>query len=210
MKKTETLDFDEEGRKLYASLNIDFSQVKSGPYNSLDPIWKHPTTGGTIYVGNQTAASSLDVLRAHNIISVVNCTSGPSQLPNYHDGKMNYYIFPVTYWSQHATETNESILAFSDPLFQFIDRALLQGGSVLVHCLAGAHRAGTTGCACLIHYAGLGASDAIAVAKRCRRIIDPIGMLPEFLTRLHRAEVEAEVERADSDIRYPDSHLTIW
>ena len=21
-------------------------------YNSCDPIWKHPTTGGTIYVGN--------------------------------------------------------------------------------------------------------------------------------------------------------------
>jgi len=57
-----------------------------------------------------------------------------------------------------------------------------------VHCLAGAHRAGTTGVACLIHYAGLDVPTAIMAAKRLRPIIDPIGQLPEFLMRLKRAE----------------------
>ena len=45
------------------------------------------------------------------------------------------------------TETPEDILKFFAPAFNFIDRALEKGNNVMVHCLAGAHRAGTTGVA---------------------------------------------------------------
>ena len=58
---------------------------------------------------------------------------------------------------------------------------LAAAGAVLVHCLAGAHRAGTTGCLLLMHKGGLGASDAIMAAKRLRPIINPIGSLPGVL-----------------------------
>ncbi len=34
---------------------------------------------------------------------------------------------------------------------------------------------------------GMDVTTAITAAKRCRPIIDPIGQLPEFLRRLHRA-----------------------
>ncbi len=61
-----------------------------------------------------------------------------------------------------------------------------------VHCLAGAHRAGTTGVACLVHFADMDVPEAIRLAKRLRPIIDPIGQLPEFLNRLRRAEIEAQ------------------
>ena len=37
---------------------------------------------------------------------------------------------------------------------------------------------------------------AIATAKRLRPIIDPIGTLPDFLNRLHRARVSAGLYRA--------------
>ena len=37
------------------------------------------------------------------------------------------------------------------PLFDFVDSKLGAGESVLIHCLAGAHRAGTAGTACLMH-----------------------------------------------------------
>jgi hypothetical protein len=57
-----------------------------------------------------------------------------------------------------ATDMN----AFVNPLFDFIDAALAAGGSVLIHCLAGAHRAGTTGITCLMHYTGLDPSGACA------------------------------------------------
>jgi protein-tyrosine phosphatase len=36
-------------------------------------------------------------------------------------------------------------LNFFKPCHDFIDEALKRGENVMVHCLAGAHRAGTTG-----------------------------------------------------------------
>ena len=65
-------------------------------------------------------------------------------------------------------------------------QALSRGDNVLVHCLAGAHRAGTTGCACLMHFGGLDVQQAISVAKKLRPIIDPIGTLPALLHNLHK------------------------
>ena len=156
-------------------------------FNHLDPIFKH-SSGGCIYVGNQTAASDLSILTKHGITHVVNCTSGAAKIPDFHRGKVNYLEFPISFWNQHVDSTDASVLKFADNLFSFIDSALEAGHSVLVHCLAGAHRAGTTGCACLMHYAGLPARPAIIMAKKCRSIIDPIGMLPEFLMRLERAK----------------------
>ena len=81
-----------------------------------------------------------------------------------------------------------SVYLFTDPLWAFIDSALDKGSSVLVHCLAGAHRAGTTGCACLMHYGKMKHKDAIKSAKQLRPIIDPIGQLPQFLMLLEAAE----------------------
>ena len=75
------------------------------------------------------------------------------------------------------------LTVFVNPLFAFIDSALAEGASVLVHCLAGAHRAGTTGCLCLMHYANLDVATAIASAKSLRPIIDPMGHLRELLNR---------------------------
>ena len=43
------------------------------------------------------------------------------------------------------TESQQGILDFFAPAHNFIDKALNQGKHVMVHCLAGAHRAGTTG-----------------------------------------------------------------
>ena len=46
---------------------------------------------------------------------------------------------------------------------------------MLVHCLAGAHRAGTTGCMLLMYKAGMPPGEAIKSAKKLRPVIDPIG-----------------------------------
>jgi hypothetical protein len=156
------------------------------PYWQTNGCRKHPTTGGTIYVGSQTAAQDMRLLVSNSITHVVNCTDS---MPFYHESRgIVYYRFDVSSWSRYVKSSPESVLAFADPMFQFIDRALEAGSSVLVHCLAGAHRAGTTGCACLMHYANIDDHrTAIMVAKRCRSIIDPIGMLPDFLRRLEVA-----------------------
>lgn len=58
----EELNFDDEARALWNRLNLDYNNRGSGYWNPTDPIWKHPTGGGVIYVGNQTAAENISYL----------------------------------------------------------------------------------------------------------------------------------------------------
>lgn len=82
--------------------------------------------------------------------------------------------------------TDEEAVSFAQPVLNFISDALDRGENVMVHCLAGAHRAGTTGIICLMHFAKLGVKEAIFMAKQCRPIIDPISDFPLLLARLAR------------------------
>mgnify|MGYP000677864853 CR=1 FL=1 len=72
-------DYDEEARKLFRQLNLppdgDASRGRS-MYNNLDAIYRHPKSGGVVYVGNISAARSADILRKNNISRVVNCQVG--------------------------------------------------------------------------------------------------------------------------------------
>lgn len=90
---TTNLDFDEEARKLWERLNLDPASRTGGQWNPTDPIFRHPTGGGTIYVGNQTAAENLPFLQSLGITRVVNCTTGASRIPNFHEGRLLYYTF---------------------------------------------------------------------------------------------------------------------
>jgi len=171
-------------------LGIDESTIDS--QGNLSPIFRHGG-GGSIYVGNVFVAQSLGVLQQFNITGVVNCTHGHGALPNFCEGKVGgprYYVFPISTWWTSINATNASVYAFTDPMFAFIETEISQGNNVLVHCLAGAHRAGTTGCACLMHFAKMDMEAAVRVAKSLRPIIDPIGQLPVFLARLEAAQAE--------------------
>ena len=103
-----------------------------------------------------------------------------------------YYRFPVSHW-HHSPEFGgrarptsleqkaKSAIKYFSPLFQWIEEATAKGQSVLIHCLAGAHRAGTTGVAWIMHKTNLGVHDAIAAAKQCRPIVNPFAHLLELL-----------------------------
>mmetsp|Transcript_33927 Transcript_33927/g.66215 ORF Transcript_33927/g.66215 Transcript_33927/m.66215 type:complete len:129 (+) Transcript_33927:250-636(+) len=112
-------------------------------------------------------------------------------MPLYHEktGKIEYYRFDIAGWwrTLGTSGGNEATRAFVKPVFTFIGNALSKGQNVLVHCLAGAHRAGTTGCACLMHFGGLEMKQAISTAKKLRPVIDPIGGLPELLGKIEKA-----------------------
>lgn len=58
-----TIDFDAEARALWERLNLDPKSRVTGQWNALDSIFRHPTGGGIIFVGNQTAAESLSMLK---------------------------------------------------------------------------------------------------------------------------------------------------
>eukprot|EP00606_Chrysophyceae_sp_TOSAG23-5_P001484 GSChrysophyteH2.ASY1.ANO1.532.1 assembled CDS len=173
-----TIDYDQAGRDAMAKLGVDASTKDEQGH--LTPIWRHPTGGGSIYVGNVYVAESLSILQRFGIGAVVNCTHGHGALPNFHEKKAEgprYYTFPISQWWTYVNATSASVYAFTDPLFKFIEDAVSSGENVLVHCLAGAHRAGTTGCACLMHFAELDQRTATTTAKSLRPIIDPIGQV---------------------------------
>mmetsp|Transcript_14865 Transcript_14865/g.29846 ORF Transcript_14865/g.29846 Transcript_14865/m.29846 type:complete len:211 (+) Transcript_14865:3-635(+) len=177
-------DFNEEAVKIFNRLGNPQGSV--GRFNACDPIWRHPTSGGTVYVGNVEAASNLGVLKQHGITHVVNCTDN---MPMYHSktGQIEYLQFDIASWSRYVRGGSESFYQFTNKMFQFVGETVSDGKHVLVHCLAGAHRAGTTGCLLLMHFAALDAHSAVALAKRLRPIIDPIGSLPELLKKAEEA-----------------------
>jgi protein-tyrosine phosphatase len=187
---TATTYYDDAAHQLFKELGLDrlsgAGELRAGClYNALDPILK--IGDAAVYVGNEQAARSRRMLDAANITHVVNCTDN---IVNFHEDSprpLQYLRFPISFWPQHVDSSHASVLTFAQQLFDFIDAALASGGSVLIHCLAGAHRAGTTGVCCLMRHHRLIPADATAMAKRLRPAINPIGYLPEFLRRYHLA-----------------------
>ncbi|CAK0899170.1 unnamed protein product, partial [Prorocentrum cordatum] len=132
------LDFDDEARKLWARLNLDPSQVSGGQYNALDPLWRHPQSGGTFFVGNQTAASQLKSFHSlpsnFHITHVVNCTDS---MPLYHDrpdGPIKYFRFDICSHGRRAHSDAEAV-AFVEPMLSFVGAALARGQNVMAPSL---------------------------------------------------------------------------
>merc|ERR1711924_223046 len=90
--------------------------------------------------------------------------------------------------SHRFCQSDEEATSFVQPMLNFVSAAVGRGENVMVHC-SGAHRAGTTGIICLMHFAELGAKDATALAKHCRPIVQPIGDFPLLLSRLESSGI---------------------
>lgn len=180
------LDFDEEGRKLLAAVGLDVEEALARhEYSHLDAVLR--IQNSRIFIGNQVSASSLELLQQQSISHVVNCTDS---MPNYHEDSaaIAYYRFDVSRFIYSGKlRDSAQLAAFCLPLFCWIDDAVAQGGNVLIHCLAGAHRAGATGIACVMHYGRLDAVQATSLVQRLRPIVSPIGNIPLFLSALEAA-----------------------
>jgi hypothetical protein len=181
-------DFDAEGRRL-------MEQIRGGArFNDLDVVATHPG-GGKVYVGNYTAAQKKDILDAHGIRHIVNCQDVTSE--NYHERnpEFEYFRFPISHWWREAKEisstnvatADEAVIQYFDRLFQWGDPVLSEGQNILVHCLAGAHRAGTTGVVYLMHLEKLRYKDALPIAQGRRGQINPIGTLMQLAIRYDEA-----------------------
>jgi hypothetical protein len=183
--------FDDEAHRLFAALNLPPAKgARRTAYDDLNAVWQHPTSGGKVFIGNQTAASSRTLLDSHNISCVVNCTT---DMQNYFekDPKFSYFRFKIATWYSFRliNEPNGASLFFA-PVFDWIGSMLEEGRSVLIHCLAGAHRAGTTGTTFVMHAANLSLKEALAIVKHIRPVVQPIGTLGQ-LARLYDKERKA-------------------
>eukprot|EP01050_Picozoa_sp_SAG11_P017481 SAG11_NODE_2527_length_3253_cov_1.733756_1_plen_326_part_00 len=221
----EEMDYDAEARKLFAAQNIKGTLVSQKP--NVNPIWRHPRTGASVFVGNKEAAYDVAVdglLDALNIYHIVDCRvmskecyfSGDDVLPAGAEkgaARQRSRFAIENYWrfcyagaesqlvagcpgcqSAHARcvvpthtrliESNCGMQQFFAPVFRWIDEATENGHSVLIHCLAGAHRAGSTAIAFLMHAQRLNAREATIAAKHCRPCIEPLGGFAGLLVRL--------------------------
>jgi len=176
------MDYSQEGRNLVAGLLSKYGlggQDMWGGYHKMDPVYQ-ADTGGVIYVGGWDAAEDLAGLEAAGITTVINCTT---DLGCPHTGRLHYLKFDISWWQRHTNYKVENIPGFIQPVLHTVETVLGRGESVLVHCLAGAHRAGTTGTLLLMHFLGKDSRQALLEARAKRSIINPIGDFPEFLKK---------------------------
>ena len=184
------LDFDDEARKLFKKINYSGDQVKDNMGFSREPdvVYQHPTSGAKFYIGDEMCAQDLKILSKLKIFHIVNC-KGASGV-NYHESNKNFtYIrFEISSWFSYPNvKTAEGVLRFFEKTHSFIDKALAQGHNVMVHCLAGAHRAGTTGVSYVMKAADLNFREALKITQMRRPIVQPIGGFDELLRHLEAA-----------------------
>jgi hypothetical protein len=153
-----------------------------------DAVYQHPKTGAKFYIGDETNAKDLETLTRLKIFHIVNCKGSSGE--NYHEKnqKFKYLRFEVSSWySFKDVKSPEGVLKFFGPVHNFIDKGLSEGHNVMVHCLAGAHRAGTTGVSYVMKACDMNFKDALKVTQQRRGIVNPIGGLQDLLMLLDAA-----------------------
>eukprot|EP00421_Protoceratium_reticulatum_P009368 CAMPEP_0168363674 /NCGR_PEP_ID=MMETSP0228-20121227/3811_1 /TAXON_ID=133427 /ORGANISM="Protoceratium reticulatum, Strain CCCM 535 (=CCMP 1889)" /LENGTH=202 /DNA_ID=CAMNT_0008376405 /DNA_START=1 /DNA_END=605 /DNA_ORIENTATION=- len=167
-------DYDEEARKLFARLNIKDAPGRASPYNDADVVFVHPS-GAKFFIGNAGLAANREALLRRGIMKIVNCQEMTSE--NYHEGdsRFEYLRFPISYWRQsRETGSPEGLLRYMEQgLFHWVDKRLEKGHNVMVHCLAGAHRAGTSGISYVMHATGMDLASALRAVQARRPIVEP-------------------------------------
>ena len=148
------------GNKFFDEMGIKVNEQRSNVRNYGDPdvIWEDSQTRGKVYVGNISAASELATLRKFGIRYVINCQGMDTKNYFEHMKDFTYLRFPIgaSYWSPFNMKSDEGVIRYFNVCFSFIESIVSKGESVLIHCLAGAHRAGTTGTAWLMYAEDLG------------------------------------------------------
>lgn len=177
--------YDELAKDIFSTLG---RKQGSKQYKALDSIYVHPENGATVYIGNIHASRSQKLLETKNISAIVNCTAdGRLSFENQENSKgvaYKYLRFSIAQWPKffHSrAQTPESVLEYVNQMIDFVEDSLDEGHSVLIHCLAGAHRAGTTGVLYLMAKHDISKTRATKLAKELRPIIDPIGTLKDLL-----------------------------
>jgi len=159
-----------------------------GDFHELDCVFQDPRTGGQVFVGGISAASNRATLAQHRITRVINCQDAKSENFFEGDSTLHYMRFSVATWFRApGMDTPAGVLQFFEPVFRWVDDAMSKGEVVLIHCLAGAHRAGTTGIATVMHLTGQPYQVALLETKRKRPVIEPILSLGNLLERLDAA-----------------------
>eukprot|EP01065_Artemidia_motanka_P031447 TRINITY_DN3781_c0_g1_i1.p1 TRINITY_DN3781_c0_g1~~TRINITY_DN3781_c0_g1_i1.p1 ORF type:complete len:227 (+),score=44.62 TRINITY_DN3781_c0_g1_i1:52-681(+) len=183
-------DYAEEGRRLLAEVGL-MGEKKPDRYSPCNALWRNPKNGATLFVGGQALASDRKALRDRGITRIVNCQDRDGKNYFQGDAELKYLRFEIGLWrsAEGCRDGGEGTRAYFEPMFRFVTENLRQGHNVLVHCLAGAHRAGTAGISLLMLLCGWDSQTATANAKALRPAIEPIGGFPILLAALDKAGI---------------------
>jgi len=179
-----------------------------------DVIYEHPSSKGKVYCGGIEAARTGAWHQAKGVYHIVNCQGPHSRNLHEDDNRYQYYRFSIALWRGHGkvavtdpflakhAKPNTEVTDYFSPLFDWIDTAIEAGHSVLIHCHAGAHRAGTTSVAYLMHKHHISNEVATKLAQCYRSVIDPWAydklerMLENYSKELQHAGKISEVQVA--------------
>jgi len=137
--------------------------------------------GGTLFIGALATASSRERLAKNGITAVVNCCGSRNKFAGDGIVYLDFDISDFHYGAREVLSSPHAVLGFFREFFAFCDRELARGGTnLLVHCRAGAHRAGAAGVAYLMYRRAKqkgeepwSSEDAIAFVQSRRPRVDP-------------------------------------
>lgn len=144
------------------------------PSNAMDEVYPG------IYIGEESAARDLKLLRKKGITHVLNAAKGKDR---YHvDTNQDFYkADKIKFLSIEATDImNFKICNFFDRTSEFITQGLASGGKVLVHCREGVSRSATLVLAYLMLKQGLSVQDAVRTVRSSREICPNEGFLQQL------------------------------
>jgi atypical dual specificity phosphatase len=116
-----------------------------------------------LYIGSLRVARDCDLLRSLNVTHVL--TVCPTR-PNHFEG-ICYKLVSI------PDSPNHRIDLLFDECFEFINSALANGGTVLVHCFQGVSRSASVVIAYLMKYKKMKFDRAFEFLKKRRSIVNP-------------------------------------
>ena len=167
--------WDREGRRT--------RDPRGRPQGTVDRILQLGQT--SVYQGGRDIPGDEDWLLAQNIKLVVNCTSNLA-MPAWVGAPStpSWVRFPGTGAITRPDSSVGSLSSFWASLWREVDQAKEAGGSILIHCNAGAHRAGLVGSSIAMRELGLKPKDAVAHVRKRRVVTHVTGDLFATLASL--------------------------
>ena len=143
-----------------------------------DPIYKHPSGGGELWLGTLSSANDIEYLKTFgckHIISVI-YDGVPTMPPEY-----GHLYIPV------KDNDKSKLEPYFDLTSEFIDNNILLGNNVLVHCSSGVSRSSTIVIAYLMNKQGMTLRDAYRyVYERRNKILPGKGFFIELMALDHK------------------------
>lgn len=147
-----------------------------------------------LYLGSIAAAQSSFSIRSLGITHIL--TVADSIQPKF-PKRIHYKIVEVT------DEDHTPLLPHFDECVEFIQRAISEGGSVLVHCLAGVSRSASVVAAYLMKVEEMALNEALKHIRQKRPLVSPN---PGFMRQLE--EYGQGLKPAEQLERRPSRRLT--